>query len=103
MKYYIKSSNSAEYDIPNTIEKLFMDEGINAEFYNSTMGYANNGMFPMCTVLFEIEGDWKHDHAAADALVREKFGNKAWIISEEDVQESDSDWYTSIHKYGILV
>lgn len=48
------------------------------------------------TASVEINGDWKHDHAYAD-YVMEKNGFKC--ISERVIEDTESDWYTSVHYY----
>ena len=49
------------------------------------------------TASIEIEGgDWKHDHAYADYVMRE---NGFVCISEKVTLETEDDWYGSIHYY----
>lgn len=43
-----------------------------------------------------VWGDWKHDHAYCDYLMREK----GYILMDEQVtEENGSDCYSSIHYY----
>jgi len=44
----------------------------------------------------EIIGDWKHDHAYADYIM-EQNGFKS--ISERIIDDTDDDWYISVHYY----
>lgn len=47
----------------------------------------------------EIDGDWKHDHAFFDYLVKTVFGFEC--VEEEVIEETGSDWYASVHTYQI--
>ena len=45
-----------------------------------------------------IEGDWKHTHAAMRYLIEKAFGIKE---TDEKAYESDEDWYESIHYFDV--
>lgn len=48
------------------------------------------------TASIEIDGDWKHDHGYAD-YVMEQNGFKK--LSENVIEDTECDWYNSIHYY----
>lgn len=97
-----KSSLGEQADeIARTIEDLFNQNDIYAEFIN--LEIHKHPRQPSCSIYFEISGDWKHDHDNADDLVIERFGSRLFGATQHDVQDSDSDWYTSTHRYNIFL
>lgn len=48
------------------------------------------------TASIEIDGDWKHDHAYADYIMEQNGFKK---ISEQVIEDTECDWYNSIHYY----
>ena len=46
-----------------------------------------------------IDGDWKYEHTALDALIGDSFN----VVDkyEEVTDKDDSDTYSSVHKYSI--
>ena len=74
------------------VDKLFGENGISAYVY--PMDYARG----VPSVLAEIEwGDWKHDHARADYLVKHELGGME--ILTEVYEEDGSDCYSAVHHY----
>ena len=69
------------------LEKYLQEKGIYEELNENEDG----------TISIHIEyGDWKHDHAYCDYLMKEK----GWMLIGEDVTwEDGSDCYSSVHKY----
>ena len=45
----------------------------------------------------DIDGDWKHDHLAADHLLFQELGLSC--IDTREIGDSDSDWYEAVHTY----
>ena len=71
------------------IDKFLNNKGIFCE----TFVYPNN--FNMVDVNIEW-GDWKHDHAYCDYLMKQK----GWELDSESVSDEDgSDCYSSTHTY----
>ena len=69
------------------IEKYLQENGVYGDFNENLDG----------TISIHIEyGDWKHDHAYCDYLMKEK----GWqLIREQETWEDGSDCYSSIHTY----
>lgn len=62
--------------------------------------------FPMGTsvILFEVEGDWKHEHLLFEHLIYEwaqENDRDIFKIDSETVGETGSDWYTARYKVFI--
>lgn len=49
-------------------------------------------------MIASITGDWKHEHARADYLMRE-IGYE--LISKKVTEEDGSDWYSADHYYRV--
>lgn len=45
----------------------------------------------------DIDGDWKHDHLAADHFLFQELGLSC--IDTREIGDSDSDWYEAVHTY----
>ena len=70
---------------------------VNDTFRKNTCGFSAEPILGVPkTASIEIEGDWKHDHAYADYIM-EQNGFKR--ISEQVIEDTESDWYTAIHYY----
>ena len=69
------------------LAKYLQENGIYEEMSDNVDG----------TLSIHIEyGDWKHDHAYCDYLMKEK----GWMLIKEDITwEDGSDCYSSIHTY----
>lgn len=56
-------------------------------------------------VVYNVEGDWKHDHIRTNIVVMNWFRNRNFIIgceSEIVTDDGDSDYYTADHHYHII-
>ena len=56
-------------------------------------------------IVFEIDGDWKHDHLRFNYIVEKYFddNNIQYIWYGEDVlEDTGSDWYPAIHTWKIF-
>lgn len=55
-------------------------------------------------IYVDIEGDWKHSHSRFDYLVKEYFKkqNIKADISQEEIGQSDCDWYCATHTIKIV-
>ena len=74
------------------VEKMLAD---NDRGYYEVYGY---GDLPVVCV--EIHwGDWKHDHACCDWLVKEKLGGT--LIKADVTEEDGSDTYSAIRYYFV--
>ena len=70
------------------IQKRLTEEGIS---FSDVSEYSNGEV----NVLIEW-GDWKHDHAYCDHLMKQK----GYVCTDEQVTEEDgSDTYSAIHFY----
>ena len=63
-------------------------------------------VYPMQTsvISFVVEGDWKHEHQLFRNLLykwSQETGRNIFKIDEQEIGESDSDWYTSTYKVFI--
>ena len=88
-------------DISNSIEQLFIDNNIIAEFVDSHVK-GTTGRHPYAEISFMIEGDWKHTHGLADELVQQNF-NVFGIRETDEYSEYDDDYYSSTHQYLIFL
>ena len=92
-----------EAKICSEIEQMLLDNHIGGvEFVDYTINTVVPH-FPACVVKFFIDGDWKHDHLYADELVKRLYGAKATVCDEEEVEDTGSDWYSSVHVYSIVL
>ena len=100
-KAQIKTVTDKAYQIIQDVEQLLLDNDIPAEYVNSRVLDAG-GKYPSVEIRFEMEGDWKHTHAFANALVKENFD--VYGCLEEDVySEYDDDYYSATHRYLIFI
>lgn len=58
--------------------------------------YVQNSSISVKLIEILVEGDWKHDHMYADQILNRLGFTK---INEELCEDSDSDSYSSIHRY----
>lgn len=76
---------------------------IYAEVYDDN-DFSGNNSFLLCVEI--NDGDWKHEHRRADIIVSNLLDNYDNIditnMGEETIGDSDSDTYSSIHKYMII-
>ena len=68
-------------------------------FITAKMGCPEIYIVDDTTIAIEIEGDWKHEHLACDALIKRYFPNA--YITEGEPDNSDSDFYTATHFVNI--
>lgn len=84
-------------------DELYLTLGNRDIFPNECVIEASNDKDSDITIELEIEGDWKHDHLYCDRIVEKEFcRDNDFIITHEDEEEvgdSQSDSYKSIHTY----
>lgn len=71
---------------------------VNKIFKEQSCGFSAEVMLEIPNaVCIDIDGgDWKHDHGYADYVMSQ---NGFQYITEKVTEETDSDWYSSIHYY----
>lgn len=62
------------------------------DIYADIYPYRND----MPVIVAEIDGDWKHDHWAADEIAKE---NGFTLLKQEIIRDTMSDWYPARHYY----
>ena len=72
------------------VQKLLDDNNIFAEAYAWRCEIPN-------VVCVDIDGDWKHDHWRADALVEERLGGI--LLRKVITEDTGCDWYPATHYY----
>lgn len=106
---YFKSLNE---DVNNDDDKIH-------HIIDKIMSVANdNGLYPelyavsdveeteagdTVDISFVIDGDWKHEHLFFNNLVNGEFGEFVNNIEEDDIDDSESDTYSSIHTVSIVL
>ena len=95
MPKYIKSNDKFEVtnDTLYEIEKLLHNEITTFEPYLTDDGFGIEIFW----------GDWKHDHARADYLIRQYFENLGYRVNVNQyvTEEDGSDTYSAQHNYRI--
>lgn len=88
------------YDYIDMIDNLACDEHIRAELYDYHSGEA------MMKIVFEVIGDWKHDHWRFDVLVEEMLDRAGidYRITQGEVFDDygGQDFYDGLHYIFIL-
>lgn len=86
--------------IKNTMEELQeLIDKVNETFRKNNCSFRVEPILSLPKAAsIEIIGDWKHDHAYADYVMGQ---NGFKRISERIIEDTECDWYTSVHYYNL--
>lgn len=89
--------NGDTIKIKNTMKELQKAiDKVNETFRNNRCSFRAEYILDVKGASIEIDGDWKHDHAYADYIMEQNGFKK---ISENVIEDTECDWYNSIHYY----
>ena len=97
--------NTADDKIHHIIDKIMSvanDNGLYPELY-AVSDVEETEAGDTVDISFVIDGDWKHEHLFFNNLVNGEFGEFVNNIEEDDIDDSESDTYSSIHTVSIVL
>lgn len=97
--------NTNDDKIHHIIDKIMSvanDNGLYPELY-AVSDIKETEAGDTVDISFVIDGDWKHEHLFFNNLVNGEFGEFVNNIEEDDIDDSESDTYSSIHTVSIVL
>ena len=97
--------NTDDDKIHHIIDKIMSvanDNGLYPELY-AVSDIEETEAGDTVDISFVIDGDWKHEHLFFNNLVNGEFGEFVNNIEEDDIDDSESDTYSSIHTVSIVL
>ena len=89
-------------DLESKLAQAFKDRGL---FYEASFNKAES---PLCDLdlVVEIDGDWKHDHLAAEHIIDQFCRENKFAIARHDVditRDVGDDDYGAIHTFSLVI
>lgn len=97
--------NTDDDKIHHIIDKIMSvanDNGLYPELY-AVSDIKETEAGDTVDISFVIDGDWKHEHLFFNNLVNGELGEFVNSIEEDDIDDSESDTYSSIHTVSIVL
>lgn len=97
--------NTDDDKIHHIIDKIMSvanDNGLYPELY-AVSDVEETEAGDTVDISFVIDGDWKHEHLFFNNLVNKEFGEFVNNIEEDDIDDSESDTYSSIHTISMIL